>query len=362
MIEEHGQIPDQKIEKPRAHKKFGEILLEVGLISNDTLMTALERQKGSGKVLGHILEEMGVISQNEIIEALTLQNRKLEELLVDPHRQYRRFKPIHTVLHLMLVISFLGLTFTGLPLRFSDQKWAVVLISTVGGATGAAFIHRFCAVMNFTSFGIAVMMSIKFLFLKKDIPGNWFQRLTGPESLFPNMRDLKDLRAMIRWFLFKAPKPTFERWAYWEKFDFLADFWGMFVIGGSGLMLWWPEFFSSFLPGWSFNVATIIHSYEALLAIVFIFSVHFFNTHGRPEKFPMDFVIFNGQISKHEFIEERGDQWSRLESQGELHKYEVKVTSSVLYDFVFKGIGFIAFFSGVGLLLLILFAFFGNLL
>ena len=103
---------------------------------------------------------------------------------------------------------------------------------------------------------------------------------------------------MIKWFFFKGPKPTFERWTYWEKFDFIAVFWGMFAIGGSGLMLWFPEIFGLFLPGWAFNIATIVHSDEALLATGFIFSVHFFNTHGRPEKFPMDFVIFNGQISK----------------------------------------------------------------
>ena len=105
---------------------------------------------------------------------------------------------------------------------------------------------------------------------------------------------------MVSWFFFKGPKPTFERWTYWEKFDFVAVFWGMFAIGGSGLMLWFPEFFGMFLPGWAFNVATIIHSDEALLATGFIFTVHFFNTHGRPEKFPMDFVIFNGQIAKEE--------------------------------------------------------------
>ena len=90
----------------------------------------------------------------------------------------------------------------------------------------------------------------------------------------------------------------------------------MFAIGGSGLMLWFPEMFGSFLPGWVFNVATIIHSDEALLATGFIFTVHFFNTHGRPEKFPMDFVIFNGELPKEEFIEERGDQWKRYEDQG----------------------------------------------
>ena len=55
-------------------------------------------------------------------------------------------------------------------------------------------------------------------------------------------------------------------------------------------------FFTRFLPGWFINVATIIHSDEALLATGFIFTVHFFNTHLRPEKFPMDITIFTGYM------------------------------------------------------------------
>jgi cytochrome b subunit of formate dehydrogenase len=162
---------------------------------------------------------------------------------------------------------------------------------------------------------------------------------------------------MIRWFFFKGPKPSFERWTYWEKFDFLAVFWGMFAIGGSGLLLWHPAFFSRFMPGWIFNVATIIHSDEALLATGFIFTVHFFNTHGRPEKFPMDFVIFNGQITKYELIEERGDLWARYERDGVTEKYRAERLSGVLYDFLLKGFGFLAVFTGLVLLLLMIYAF-----
>ena len=104
----------------------------------------------------------------------------------------------------------------------------------------------------------------------------------------------------------KGPRPRFDRYTYWEKFDYWAVFWGMFIIGGSGLLLWFPFFFSSFLPGWIFNIATVIHGEEALLAVGFIFTIHFFNGHLRPEKFPMDPVIFTGRITEHEMLEERG--------------------------------------------------------
>jgi len=275
----------------------------------------------------------------------------------DAYKMYRRFTRGHIFLHLLVITSFLLLSLTGLPLKFADQHWAMVMMDFYGGAANAGLLHRTGAVITFVYFAAALVMSAKFLFYKLQSPADFFRRLFGPESLCPNLRDVRDVTAMIRWFLFLGPKPVFDRWTYWEKFDFLAVFWGMFAIGGSGLMLWFPEFFGAFLPGWVFNVATIVHSDEALLATGFIFTVHFFNTHGRPEKFPMDFVIFNGELPKFEFIEERGDQWKRYEEAGILSQYEKAKPSGVLYDFLLKGFGFLAVFTGVSLMLLMIYAF-----
>ena len=295
-----------------------------------------------------------------------VENREKQKILAegevhhveDGNKIYMRFSKRHIFLHFTVIISFLGLALTGLPLKFSDQAWAKTLMSFYGGVHYAGLIHRGCAILTFYYFMGAVLMSFDYLFLRKDIKKSFFARLFGPDSLIPNFRDARDVIAMFKWFLFKGPKPTFERWTYWEKFDFIAVFWGMFAIGGSGLMLWFPEFFGSFLPGWVLNVATIIHSDEALLATGFIFTVHFFNTHGRPEKFPMDFVIFNGQITKEEMIEERGDQWKRYEEEGITENYTCEKPSSVVYDFLFKGFGFIAVFVGLGLVIGMLYAFF----
>ncbi|MDD2581108.1 MAG: cytochrome c3 family protein [Desulfuromonadaceae bacterium] len=281
-------------------------------------------------------------------------------VIPDAHKQYRRFNRLHIFLHLLVITSFLLLSLTGLPLKFNTQAWAHTLMNLYGGAANAAILHRIGAAITFVYFGSALAMSINFLFIRKDIKGNWIQRLFGPDSLCFNLRDIKDVYNMVRWFFFKGSKPTFERWTYWEKFDFVAVFWGMFAIGGSGLMLWFPEFFGMFLPGWAFNIATIVHSDEALLATGFIFSVHFFNTHGRPEKFPMDFVIFNGQIGKEEMLDERGDQWKRYEEEGITEQFACKKTSGVVYDFLVKGFGFTALFIGISLLLLMIVAIMGG--
>ena len=120
-----------------------------------------------------------------------------------------------------------------------------------------------------------------------------------------NWKDVKDLFGHMRWFLGLGPKPQFERYAYWEKFDYWAVFWGMVVIGFSGYAMWFAPFFAHFLPGWALNAVLVIHSEEGLLAILFIFSIHFVNTHLRPDSFPMDMVIFTGVESEEEFKHKR---------------------------------------------------------
>ncbi len=293
-------------------------------------------------------------------KAAALQSGHVHQEISEPHKQYRRFNRIHIFMHILVITSFLGLSLTGLPLKFSDQAWAKYMMGLYGGSPNAGLIHRYCAGITFVYFGMALVMSINFLLFSTKVKGNFFQRLFGPDSLCPNLRDIQDVTNMVKWFFFRGPKPTFERWTYWEKFDFIAVFWGMFAIGGSGLMLWFPELFGTFLPGWMFNVATIIHSDEALLATGFIFTVHFFNTHGRPEKFPMDFVIFNGQIAKEEMVEERGDQWKRYEAEGITEQFASKHNSGIIYDFLVKGFGFTALFIGIGLVVLMLIAFLGG--
>ena len=62
----------------RHTKKLGRILVESGLITQDTLDKALELQEHSEKKLGSLLVEMGVIGTEEIVEAHALQQGLLK--------------------------------------------------------------------------------------------------------------------------------------------------------------------------------------------------------------------------------------------------------------------------------------------
>jgi hypothetical protein len=124
--------------------------------------------------------------------------------------------------------------------------------------------------------------------------------LWGPDSLVPGPQDFRDFVRMWKWFFGRAPFPRFGRYGYNEKFHYLGAFWGIVLLGGSGLVRWFPGAATAFLPGWAFNVAAILHSEEALLAAGFMFLIHFFNVHLRPDKFPMDGVMFTGRVRMEE--------------------------------------------------------------
>lgn len=225
-----------------------------------------------------------------------------------------RFSVFQRFIHLLIIISFLTLAVTGMALKFAMEAWAVQIAELFGGFAVLGALHRFCAVITFFYFFLTLIL----LYTKwKESEKSLFDFVLDPEGLVPNLNDAKEMIGTFKWF-FGGKKPYYGRWIYWEKFDFMAVFWGIAVIGSSGLALWFPEQFSLLFPGYWLNIATIIHSDEALLASGFIFTIHFYNTHLRPEKFPLDPVIFVGSITLDELKHERPREYDQLVASGEL--------------------------------------------
>ncbi|MBU2624120.1 MAG: cytochrome c3 family protein [candidate division Zixibacteria bacterium] len=268
------------------------------------------------------------------------------------HLEYRRFKPLHSGLHFLVVISFLGLAVTGMTLKFSYLGWARWLSGMLGGFESAGYIHRMCAIITFFYF---IAHIVDRIVTKVSSKKSWKDVLTGSNSMLPNKNDWREFKATIKWFFGAGPRPNYGRWTYWEKFDYFAVFWGVAIIGSTGLVLWFPEFFTLFLPGWIINVATIIHSDEALLAVAFIFTVHFFNTHFRPDKFPMDTVIFTGRVPLEELKQDRPGEYRELVESRQIKKHLVEPLPPVLVKFI-RVFGSVALFIGLSLIILIIYA------
>jgi cytochrome b subunit of formate dehydrogenase len=267
-------------------------------------------------------------------------------------RHYRRFDRVDRFLHGFLMVSFLGLALSGLPLIVADHGWARALARVLGGFQSTMLIHRICATIMIIVFTTHVARLVLKLWRTRD----WKSMLWGPTSMVPQPQDAFDLWANLRYFVGKGPRPQFDRYTYWEKFDYWAVFWGMFIIGGSGLVLWFPTVFARFVPGWMLNVATLVHGEEALLAVGFIFTIHFFNGHLRAEKFPMDTVIFTGVVSEHEMKDERAVEYARLASAGRLAELETASPSPVA-----RGIGHVVggsvLVAGIVTVVLIIYSF-----
>jgi cytochrome b subunit of formate dehydrogenase len=228
-----------------------------------------------------------------------------------PH--VRRFSKTDIRVHVVVVVTFLLLAATGLPLKYSSTAWATTLMAVPGGIELTRFLHRLAAVVTF-GYAFFHVGRLAYRAVVRREPGLFW----GWGSMVPRGKDLADLWNNLRYFLYLGPRPHFDRWGYWEKFDYFAVFWGIPVIGISGLLLWFPGFFTRLLPGWAINAALIVHSDEALLAVGFIFVFHFFHTHLRPESFPLDPVIFTGVMPLERFKEERRIEYERLVALGEL--------------------------------------------
>jgi cytochrome b subunit of formate dehydrogenase len=225
-----------------------------------------------------------------------------------------RFTAADRIQHGVLLVCFLGLAATGLPLLFSQAFWARPLALLFGGFVWAGLVHRAFAIVLIVLFVTHVVrLAMRVLHGERSI-------LWGPTSLVPQPYDAVDLYRHVLWFFRRGPKPAFGRFTYWEKFDYWAVFWGMLIIGGSGLPLWFPTFFARFLPGWVFNLALFVHGEEALLAVGFIVTIHFFNSHMRPQKFPMDMVMFTGVVEESEYRRERPLDVARLDATGQMER------------------------------------------
>jgi cytochrome b subunit of formate dehydrogenase len=264
---------------------------------------------------------------------------------------YRRFTTFERTLHIIMMLGFFTLALTGMTLKFSYMGWAQGLAGALGGFATTGVLHRLGALTLITIFIIHLVDAYR----RKQRSGrSWRDFIFSDTSLIFNRTDLQEFIQSVKWFFGKGPRPHYGRFTYWEKFDYFAVFWGMFIIGSTGLLLWFPEFFTLLVPGWTVNVATILHSDEALLAVAFIFTVHFFNTHFRPDKFPMDPVIFTGRVSLDELRHDKPREYEQLVQAGKLEQQLVQPYPQKL-ERLFRIFGFAALAVGLTLTVLILY-------
>jgi cytochrome b subunit of formate dehydrogenase len=225
----------------------------------------------------------------------------------------KRFTPLQRLFHLLLMLAFLSQAASGLSRMYSQTAWGHNLGLLFGGYDAARSVHIYVGIIMICGMAVHALYML-FKIKWRGFPGSLF----GPDSLLPRPADIKQFFQHIGWFFGFGQPPEFDRWGYWEKFDYWAVFWGITIIGVTGLIMAFPYVSTRYMPGWGLNVAFWIHRIEAILAMGHLFIIHFFIAHLRRHNFPMDHTMFEGSADLEAARHERPAWLSRLRQSGEL--------------------------------------------
>jgi len=256
-----------------------------------------------------------------IYELRVRLSRKAHGPSADELRTVIRFDIHQRIQHWFMLTGVILLGITGWPLRGAGSFEGAPLIGgrdaapfseaflrIFGGAEGAANWHRVGAVLIIISSAYHLFY-LTFLAAKKRLP----------LSMLPTPKDAFDMRDNILFMLgVKKERPRFERYMYLEKFDYWAVFWGIVMMVGTGFIFWFPVWFAKWAPSWLITAAQIVHGEEATLAILFLFTVHFYNVHLKPSIFPMNWAWLNGRITVENLKHEHPLEYDRM--KGDLEK------------------------------------------
>jgi cytochrome b subunit of formate dehydrogenase len=225
----------------------------------------------------------------------------------------KRYSKLDRVFHLFIILTFMNQTITGFSRMFITTAWGAKLTRLLGGYETSFFLHKWGGILMIAGF----LIHILYLLTKID-RHNIMGSLFGPDSLVPNLKDIQNLIQRVRCFLGFGSLPKMDRWAYWEKFGYWGVFWGMPLLGVTGVMLIDPVLTCRIMPGWALNITSLLHRAEAILAIAYLFIIHLFFGHFIPSKFPLNEAMFSGSVELEELVEERPAWVERLKKEGEL--------------------------------------------
>jgi cytochrome b subunit of formate dehydrogenase len=112
---------------------------------------------------------------------------------------------------------------------------------------------------------------------------------------------------MIRYNLGRSEnRPPVGAFSFAEKFEYWALAWGVILMGVTGTMLWFDNFFVRFLPKGVLDVVLVIHYYEAWLATLAIAIWHLYATIFNPRIYPMNPSWLTGKMPVRQYRHEHG--------------------------------------------------------
>lgn len=234
-----------------------------------------------GVVLGGMAVHNLIVARHELVK----------------HRRHRRREPFvmrwlkaERAQHLVLLLTFTGLAVTGFALR-SPEVWWAKLIGLGGNELLRSTLHRALAV--------ALMLVGVYHLLWVVITRRGRMNL---REIAPKTSDFLHLPQNMAFHLgWRNERPHFQRFDYTQKAEYWAVVWGTLIMVLTGLILWFPDLVTGWLPAWVVRVSEVVHFYEAVLAVSAIIIWHLFYVIFMPSEYPMSTIWLDGRMPADEW-------------------------------------------------------------
>jgi cytochrome b subunit of formate dehydrogenase len=219
---------------------------------------------------------------------------------------FTRFDVSQRIEHIVFLLSFSILGFTGLIQKFSEIQISDTLILILGGIDRVRMIHHYSAIVMMIVSGYHVIVLAYKVFVLRV---NW--------TMLPVIEDIQHLFQDISYFLgFRKHRGYYGRYNYAEKVEYLAVVWGTLIMGLTGFMMWNPLSTTRLLPGDFIPAAKAAHGAEAILAVLAIVVWHFYHVHIKH----FNKSMFTGKLTRTEMMHEHPGELARIETgQNENH-------------------------------------------
>jgi len=234
-----------------------------------------------------------------------------EDRLVAPGERFVRMNGHGRVQHALLVSSFLLLVVTGVPVFLHDLGFMRAVIDLEGGFALRSKLHRIGA---FGLIALSCWHVLVFLLspgARRWVLGMWIR----PSDVLEFLGEASFNLGLGRWLarqrllagvlqrfpvLAGVERPCRGRYGLVEKLEYLAVVWGNVVMIATGVLLWRPGWFLDWTPAWTFDVARVVHGFEATLAFLAIIIWHMYHVQMRPGSFLRNGVWFHGRMTRAE--------------------------------------------------------------
>lgn len=241
----------------------------------------------------------------------THQQRKqlADRLLAEPktRRALHRFTPHQRVQHWVLFICFTALVLTGFPIKFADRDWARWIVELFGGLSVTRAVHRWAGFVLVA--GALYHLIYVAIDARRKMRANkqgLVRTILGLPMVF-TWADIKKLVHLLAYLLFFTRKrPESGRFGLREKFEYFGVFWGCALLGVTGLMLWEHAWTTRYVTGRLLTVASLIHSFEAFLALLHVGVIHMIGVIFSPSVFPMSMAMISGDTPAEEMADAHG--------------------------------------------------------